>query len=79
MSSPFFEDLLFLSRPPDEEFVDGLPFVQLSENAALLNSLVSLLYSIPPVIPGSWTGVCLTLCPPEIRHGIYSILYPRRD
>jgi hypothetical protein len=51
MSSPFFKDLLSLPQPPDDELVDGLPVVQLSENADLLNSLISLLYPIPPVIP----------------------------
>ncbi|KAI9454469.1 hypothetical protein BJY52DRAFT_1188897 [Lactarius psammicola] len=57
MSSPFFEDLLSLPQPPDGEIVDGLPVVQLSEDADLLNSLVSLLYPIPPVIPGSYEKV----------------------
>ncbi|KAH9066069.1 hypothetical protein EDB83DRAFT_2291529 [Lactarius deliciosus] len=53
MSSPFFSDLLSLPQPPDDELVDGLPVIQLSEDADLLNSLVSLLYPISPYIPGS--------------------------
>ncbi|KAH8985580.1 hypothetical protein EDB92DRAFT_1356927 [Lactarius akahatsu] len=53
MSSPFFSDLLSLPQPPDGELVDGLPVIQLSEDADLLNSLVSLLYPISPYIPGS--------------------------
>jgi hypothetical protein len=57
MSSPFFKDLLSLRQPPNDELVDGLPFVQLSEDAALLNSLVSLLYPIPPIIPGTYEQV----------------------
>jgi hypothetical protein len=57
MSSPFFEDLLSLPQPPDGEVVDGLPVVQLSEDASLLNCLISLLYPIPPVIPGSYEKV----------------------
>ena len=57
MSSPFFKDLLSLRQPPNDECVDGLPFVQLSEDAALLNSLVSLLYPILPIIPGSYEQV----------------------
>jgi hypothetical protein len=57
MSSPFFEDLLSLPQPPDGELVDGLPVVQLSEDASLLNCLISLLYPIPPVIPGSYEKV----------------------
>ncbi|KAI9435059.1 hypothetical protein H4582DRAFT_1817840 [Lactarius indigo] len=57
MSSSFFDDLLSLPQPPDGEIVDGLPVVQLSEDAYLLNSLVSLLYPIPPVIPSSYEKV----------------------
>ncbi|KAH8995922.1 hypothetical protein EDB92DRAFT_1814393 [Lactarius akahatsu] len=57
MSSPFFKDLLSLPQPPDDELVEGLPVIQLSEDADLLNSLISLLYPIPPVIPGSYEKV----------------------
>ena len=57
MSSPFFDDLFSLPQPPDDELVDGLPVVQLPEDADLLNTLVSLLYPIPPVIPGSYEKV----------------------
>jgi hypothetical protein len=57
MSSPFFEDMLSLPQPPDDETVDGLPVVQLSEDAGLLNCLISLLYPISPVIPGSYEKV----------------------
>ncbi|KAH9058206.1 hypothetical protein EDB87DRAFT_1685531 [Lactarius vividus] len=57
MSSPFFKDLLSLPQPPDDELVDGLPVIQLSENADLLNSLISLLYPISPVIPDSYEKV----------------------
>ena len=57
MSSPFFKDLFSLPQPPDDELVDDLPVVQLSEDADLLNSLVSLLYPIPDVIPGSYEKV----------------------
>ncbi|KAH9009772.1 hypothetical protein EDB85DRAFT_1902758 [Lactarius pseudohatsudake] len=54
VSSPFFQDLLSLPQPLDDELVDGLPVIQLSEDADLLNSLVSLLYPISPVIPSSY-------------------------
>ncbi|KAH9018774.1 hypothetical protein EDB83DRAFT_2528337 [Lactarius deliciosus] len=57
MSSPFFKDLLSLPQPPDDELVDGLPVIQLSEDADLLNSLISLLYPITPLIPGSYEKV----------------------
>jgi hypothetical protein len=54
ISSPFFKDLLSLPQPPDAEVVDGLPVVPLPESAGLLNSLISLLYPISPVIPDSY-------------------------
>jgi hypothetical protein len=54
MSSPFFEDMLSLPQPPDDDTVDGLPVVQLPEDAGLLNCLFSLFYPIAPVIPGSY-------------------------
>jgi hypothetical protein len=44
MSSPIFEDLLSLPQPPDDELIDGLPVVQLSEDACVLSNLISLLY-----------------------------------
>ncbi|KAI9441876.1 hypothetical protein H4582DRAFT_1421842 [Lactarius indigo] len=54
MSSPFFSDLLSLPQPPDGELADGLPVIQLSEDADLLNSLLSFLYPISPYMPGSY-------------------------
>ena len=57
MSSPFFKVLLSLPQPPDDELVDGLPVIQLPEDAGLLNSLISLLYPIPSVIPDSYEKV----------------------
>ena len=64
MSSPFFEDLLSLPQPPDGEFVDGLPVIQLSEDAGLLNILVPLLYPMSPAIPSSYekTFALLSAC-----------------
>ncbi|KAH9167976.1 hypothetical protein EDB89DRAFT_2232046 [Lactarius sanguifluus] len=53
MTSPFFKDLLSLPQPPDGELVDGLPVIELSEDADLLNSLISLLYHVSHV-PGSY-------------------------
>ena len=44
MASPFFRDLLSLPQSCERETVDGLLVVQLSEDAELLNSLVSMLY-----------------------------------
>ena len=59
LSSPFFKDLLLLPQPRDEEVVDGLQVVQLSEDADLLYSLVSFLYPVTPVMPqaGSYERV----------------------
>jgi hypothetical protein len=57
MSSPFFTDLLSLPQPPDGELVDGLPVVQLSEDAGHLGTLVSLLYPISPAPPSSYEEV----------------------
>jgi hypothetical protein len=57
MSSPFFKDLLSLPQPPLGELVDGLPVVQVPENAELLNSLISLLYPVPTIIPRSYRKV----------------------
>ncbi|KAF8258251.1 hypothetical protein EI94DRAFT_1155013 [Lactarius quietus] len=53
-SSPFFKDLFSLPQPPEPDHeVDGLPVVQLSEDAEVLNSLVTMLYPVPPEIPDS--------------------------
>jgi hypothetical protein len=58
MASPFFKDLLSLPRPSDSESIaDGFPVVQLSEDATLLNSLVSMLYHVHPGIPDSYEKV----------------------
>ena len=57
VSSPFFKDLLSLPQPSDGEHVDGLPVVALPEDAGLLNSLISLLYPVTPVIPDSYQKV----------------------
>jgi BTB/POZ domain len=61
MASPFFKDLLSLPQPSDSESVDGLPVVQLTEDAELLHSLVSMLYPIPSVIPDSYDKVLYLL------------------
>ena len=57
MVSPFFRDLLSLPQPSDGESVDGLPVVQLSEDAELLNTLISMLYPVSRVIPDSYEKV----------------------
>jgi hypothetical protein len=54
LSSPFFKDLLSLPQPSDSEHVDGLPVVALPEDSGLLNSLISFLYPVTPVIPDTY-------------------------
>ena len=67
MASPFFKDLLSLPQPSDSELVDGLPVVQLSEGSELLNSLISILYPVPTVMPNSYEKVMRFACDlPEV-------------
>jgi BTB/POZ domain len=56
MSSPFFDDMFSLPQPQpsDKDVVDGLPVVRLSEDAEVLNSLISMLYPIPSMLPNSY-------------------------
>ena len=54
ITSPFFEDMFSLPQPPDGETVDGLPVVQLFEDAGVLKCLISLIYPISTIIPGSY-------------------------
>jgi len=61
MVSPFFADRLSLLQPSDSESADGLPVVQLSEDAELLKSLISILYPIGLVIPESYDKVLYLL------------------
>lgn len=61
MVSPIFGDLLSLPQPSDSESVDGLPVVQLFEDAELLNTLVSMLYPVRRVIPDSYDKVLYLL------------------
>jgi len=61
MASPVFKDLLSLPQPPDGESIGGLPVVQLSEDAELLHSLVSMLYPVSSVAPNSYDKVLYLL------------------
>ena len=61
MTSPFFTDLLALPQPSDSETIDGLSVVQLSEDAELLKSLVSMLYPVSPSKPESYEKVLYLL------------------
>jgi BTB/POZ domain len=61
MASPIFTDLLSLPQPSDSESADGVPVVQISEDAELLAILISILYPVRPVIPSSYEKVLYLL------------------
>ena len=50
-----------LPQPSDNEEVDGLPVVRLSEDAEVLNSLLTMLYPIPSVMPNSYDKYLMLL------------------
>jgi BTB/POZ domain len=52
-SSPFFRDMFSLPQPPNGVVPNPLPVVHLSENAETLDSLISMLYPVPPEMPPS--------------------------
>ena len=54
VSSPFFADMFALPQPPENEVIDGLPVVRLSEDAETLNGLLTMLYPIPSALPDSY-------------------------
>jgi hypothetical protein len=61
MTSPFFRDLLSRPQHSDSESIDGLPVVQLSEDAELIDNLISMLYPVHPVTPNSYDKVLYLL------------------
>ena len=74
MSSPFFNDMLSLPQPQlsDEDVIDGLPVVQLSEDAEVLRGLVSMLYPIPSELPNSYEKA-LTLSATARKYDMVSV------
>jgi hypothetical protein len=62
-SSPFFRDMFSLPQPQpsNDESAGELPIVPVPEDAAVLNSLVSMLYPVPPVIPKSSDAILALL------------------
>ena len=72
MSSLFFDDLFSLPQPPDHEVVGGLPLVRLSEDAEVLNSLVTMLYPVPPDIPNSVDNI-LTLLSACVKYDMIAV------
>lgn len=54
ISSPFFNDMFSLPQPRDDEVIDGLPVVYMSEDAEVMHSLLTVLYFIPSMLPDSY-------------------------
>ncbi|KAH9990647.1 hypothetical protein BJV74DRAFT_421445 [Russula compacta] len=54
MSSSFFDVMFSLPQTSDKEVVDGLPVLHLSEDAEVLECLLTMLYPIPSVVPDSY-------------------------
>ena len=63
MSSPFFSDMFSLPQPSesDQELVDGLPIVRLSEDAEVLKGLLTMSYPIPSMITSSYDKTLMVL------------------
>ena len=61
LSSPFFNDMFSLPQPSDQEVVDGLPVVRLSEDADVLSCLLTMLYPIPFMIPNFYNKPLMVL------------------
>jgi hypothetical protein len=72
MSSPFFYDMFSLPQPSNEEFVDGLPIVRLSEDAEVLNGLITMLYPIPSGLPDTYNKA-LTLLAASQKYDMASV------
>jgi hypothetical protein len=53
--------MFFLPQSPNSETVDGLPVVDISEDAELVRSLITILYPIPSEIPGSYDRILALL------------------
>lgn len=60
-SSPVFNDMFSLPQPFNHEPVDGLPMVQLTEDAEILRALITTLYPIPSELPTSYDGILALL------------------
>ena len=60
-SSPVFRDMFSLPQSQNRGTVDGLPVVDVSEDAELVRSLVTILYPIPSEIPASYDRILALL------------------
>ena len=64
-SSPVFKDMFSLPQPSDDEAlneaVNGLPVVQLTEDAEIVQALITTLYPIPSELPTSYDRILALL------------------
>ncbi|KAH9020932.1 hypothetical protein EDB85DRAFT_441434 [Lactarius pseudohatsudake] len=60
-SSSVFGDMFSSPQPPNNGTVDGLPVVDLPEDAELIRSLITILYPIPSEIPTSYDRILALL------------------
>jgi BTB/POZ domain len=78
-SSPFFADMFSLPQPQNDTAPNGLPVEYLYKDAEVLNSLISILYPVPPNVPLQRQYLISARCRRKIRHGESPILDPRGD
>src|SRR6266404_4728914 len=60
-SSWVFRDMFALPNPPNNGMIDGLPVVDISEDAELVRSLITVLYPIPSELPPSYDRILALL------------------
>ncbi|KAH9018766.1 hypothetical protein EDB83DRAFT_2679630 [Lactarius deliciosus] len=60
-SSSVLRNMLSLPQPPNSEMIDGLPVVDISEDAELVRSLIAILYHIPSDLPASYNRILALL------------------
>jgi hypothetical protein len=60
-SSWVFRDMFTLPWPQNNEMVNGLPVVDISEDAELVRSLITIIYPIPSEIPASYDRILALL------------------
>ncbi|KAI9441848.1 hypothetical protein H4582DRAFT_1421007 [Lactarius indigo] len=60
-SSRVFRDMFTLPWPANNEMVNGLPVVDISEDAELVRSLITILYPVPSELPASYERILALL------------------
>jgi len=66
-----------LPQPSNDEMVDGLPVVSLSEDAEIVRGLITMVYPISPEIPASYEKV-LALLGAAQKYDMPAVLYSIR-